>query len=73
MENTISIWFDSDNSWEEYTKEEFEECFNFVTKPIFQFIDKIFVHDMQNTWIEINFKNGKGKIYNNVFGTYVSQ
>lgn len=75
--NVKKVWVYNHNKsdWEKYTHQEMDECFNFVTRPNYDKIEDIHLHNVgfENKWLEVTFKDNSTKIYNNVFGTYAEQ
>ena len=70
----IDVWHDDDNEWVEYTEEELNEYFNFVSKPNWGRVREIYLHNSGfNTWMDIILKNDSHRVYNSVYGTYVEQ
>ena len=69
----IKIWQDNAMDWYDYTLEELDEYFKFVTKPNWKNVREVYLHNIGDSWMEIVFKNNKAQIYNNVFGVYIEQ
>lgn len=70
--SNINVYFDSNNDWTEYTRDELKDYFRFTDEVHPNLINEIMVHDVSgNPWLEIIYNNEGRRIYNKTFGTYV--
>jgi hypothetical protein len=61
----IQIWHEKAEKWFDYTLEELEESFRFVSKPKWNLVERAYYHNSGfNSWLEIVYPNGSSKIYN---------
>lgn len=67
----IDVWHDADQEWVEYTLEELDQYFHFVTKPNWNDVREIYLHDGGNGWMDVVTED-EHLIYNKVYGTYVA-
>lgn len=75
-EKIMEVLHMSDCEWVDYTFEELDEYFHFVTKPNWNMVAELRVHGTGgDRWLELIPKHPSDsiRIYNYVHGTYVEQ